>query len=185
VTTNIDKGIEHARPKQPGQIDPVNLAASPDLTRLREIVRNGNIFYLHGSVDDIDNTIFTVDSYYEFYKKPDINDFLQWIFRDEYCVLFIGYSLAEHEILQSMFLALGKRQRPEKRHFLLSPIYSKDLAEFNINRKFFDIYAVKAIPFFIDYEGYPRLHHALSKLAKLKDETKTPDLKFMEALDTV
>ena len=48
---------------------------------------------------------------------------------------------------------------------------------------FFDIYSVKAIPYFIDYEGYARLHHVLTKLIKLKDESRPPELEMLDLID--
>lgn len=184
VTTNIDKGIEEVIPNRLKK-KPINLAQEEIIPDLKGLIKNGNIFYLHGEVDDIKNTIFTVENYYKFYQKQKIHQFLKEIFRGEYCVLFIGYSLAEHEVLQNIFLSIKEEKRDEKHHFLLSPIYSKDLAEFNINKMFFDIYSVKAIPFFIDYEGYSRLYHALSKLIATKDEIRPSDLEDISLIDRV
>lgn len=189
VTTNIDRGIEGVR--RGDQRPPVNLAREPDLTRLPELLRDGNVFYLHGSVDDLDNTIFSVDNYYQLYTREGVNRFLQEIFADQYCVLFVGYSLQEHEILQNIFLAINQGRnsagvggiKREKRHYVLSPIYSKDLAEFNINRMFFDIHGVKAIPYFIDFESYGRLHHALSKLAEMKKDMEPRELDVFDEID--
>lgn len=179
ITTNIDKGIE--------TISKIDLKGKKitDLTTLGEElglidkIKDGNIFYLHGTIDHIEKTIFTVDSYLNFYSKDSavITRFLREIFSRKYSVLFIGYSLSEYEILQNIFLAAGGQSKEVDlyNHFLLAPIYSKDLAKFNIEKNYFRIFSVKAIPYFIDHESYGRLQYVLDLLRKTV-RTYRPDV---------
>lgn len=59
-------------------------------------LRNGNIFYLHGSTNALPNAILTTDQYIDFYynnPKPYLTRFSREVFSGKYCVLFFGYSI--------------------------------------------------------------------------------------------
>ena len=58
VTTNIDKGIEHVKSPDLLRKKTFDLTTLQDPSVLTDEVRNGNIFYLHGSVDAIEKTVF-------------------------------------------------------------------------------------------------------------------------------
>jgi hypothetical protein len=181
VTTNIDMGIESVGGIDIENKEIINLTTRDDDFLPSEKIRKGNIFYLHGAKDAIESTIFTVDSYINYYEgagRQLVKRFLMDLFGKDYCVLFIGYSLEEQEILQNIFMANVEENTGDKReykHFILAPIYSKDLAKFNINRMYLDIYSVRSIPYFIDYDGYDRLNFALEKLRE-HIEMYEPDL---------
>lgn len=185
VTTNIDMGFERILgPARDGKRI-ISLANEESDSIISEI-RNGNIFYLHGDLGALQQTIFTVDNYIDFYSRPVTQMFLQQIFRGDYCVLFIGYSLSEHEILQNIFLATRKKADSETaafKHFILTPLYSRDLAKFNHERDYWKIFSVRAIPYFIDHEGFGRLHHVLDKLKNLKAKRAKPRLAVLDEVD--
>lgn len=187
ITTNIDRGIESIeriglRSKE--IIDVTNYDSHSDL---REKITNGNNFYLHGTVDNIENTVFTVDRYFDFYSQKRINGFLKEIFGGRYSVLFIGYSLNEYEILQNLFLAVRNSISTVElyNHFLLTPIYTRDLAKFNIEKDYFKIFSIKAIPYFIDFEGYGRLKYVLDLLRRRIAEYKPEVLSVKREIDKV
>ncbi len=147
----------------------------------------GNIFYLHGAVKNLNKTVFVIDSYFEHYwESTKIMDFLHEIFSGAYSVLFIGYGLNEYEILQSLFRATKQRKSGEVdlyKHYLLAPIYSKDLAKFNVDKEYLKIYSVKAIPYFIDYEGYGRLKNVLRQFRKTSMEYIPKAIPIYEQID--
>lgn len=186
ITTNIDRGMERIGPEllaskkiinlPLGEIDPVNE------------LRNGNIFYLHGAIDAIDKTILTTDQYIEYYynsPKTYLKNFLQEVFVGRYTVLFLGYSLSEYEILQSIYLAAnaGRANGNETRHFLLTPIYSRDITKFNIEKRYFGIFSVQAIPYFIDHEGFARLNYVLRELRRNMQANSPATLDLMDEID--
>lgn len=188
VTTNIDKGMETVDVANSQSNKIFNLTT--DFYNSERDLQNSNTFYLHGSVDSIEDTIFTVDNYHKFYAGQDqkkstaVSKFLKDLFHTEHCVLFIGYGLEEQEILQSIFTATAKEQmgKREPRHFLLAPVYSKDLAEFNIRNMFLEIYSVKAIPYFIDYDGYGRLTDVLDMLRRTIEENRKPTIDLFDEI---
>ncbi len=188
VTTNIDKGMETVNNMKLTKKKIINATNPSPSSDLAKEIRNGNIFYLHGSVDDLRNTIFTIQSYLKFYyKSPAITHFLKKIFGGNFSVLFIGYSLSEYEILQNIFLSLDAQDKEiiQSRHFLLTPIYTKDLAKFNVEKDFFKIFSVETIPYFIDYDGYERLSDVLSSLRAKIHEYTPETLKVFKDIDEV
>ncbi len=73
-----------------------------------------NLYHIHGSVKDRTSLIFTVSEYMKRYTEPEFNIFLGKIFR-EYTVLFLGYGVAEFEILEFLLKNMPKN----KQHFML------------------------------------------------------------------
>ena len=186
ITSNIDRGIEANENIDIKGKKIVDLTCIDENYDPKQDIKNGNIFYLHGTVDNIENTIFTVDSYIQFYSSNRTQAFLKEIFKGEYTVLFVGYSLSEYEILQNIFLAINsKEDLVLYKHFLLVPIYSKDLAKFNIEKDYLKIFSVKAIPYFVDYEGYSRLKYVLDVLRKKIREYKPGVLSVFSEIDKV
>ena len=187
ITTNIDKGIERVPAEVFGARKVINLTTL-DVDPIPDL-RNGNIFYLHGSTDAIDKTVLTTDQYIEYYynrPKPDLKNFLREVFIGKYSVLFLGYGLAEYEILQNIYLAAnGHDSAPrENRHFLLTPIFSRDVAKFNVETEYFRLFSVRAIPYFIDHEGYGRLNYVLRELRK-EIQASAATLDLMREIDSV
>ncbi len=185
ITTNIDDGMGRISPERSLGKKIINLTTA-DIDPVPEL-RNGNAFYLHGSVDAIDKTILTTEQYIEYYynsPKTYLRDFLREVFNGRYAVLFLGYSLSEYEILQNIYLAAktGGGASNENRHFLLTPLYSRDIAKFNIEKEYFKIFSVRAMPYFIDHDGYSRLNHVLRELRK-KMQPSNATLDMMGEID--
>ena len=188
ITTNIDRGVETVNRKKRYLVRKkiIDLTNSKKLNPKNEI-RKENVFCLHGTVSNIEKTIFADHDYFKFYANNKINDFLQEIFRGEYSVLFIGYSLNEYEVLKNIFLAIDKQNKEIdlNNHFLLSPIYSKDIAKFNIEREYFKIFSINAKPYFIDYDGYGRLKYVLDLLKKEIEQYRPDILSVHQKIDQV
>lgn len=94
ITTNVDR---HLVAQNGYTIRPLNP---------QELVDAHGIFYLHGSVDNFDEMVFTADSYDRVYSDENIRQFLISAFRNR--ILFIGYGLREWDILHYC------RLKPEK-----------------------------------------------------------------------
>ncbi|MCI0448256.1 MAG: SIR2 family protein [Chlorobi bacterium] len=145
-------------------------------------MKNSNFFYLHGKKSRIENTIFSQDSYFKFYNDNKINEFLREIF--SYCVLFIGYSLRDYEILKNLFAtSLNSETSSNLNHYLLVPIFSKDYSEFLIRSEYFKVFSVKSIPYFLDDESYDELFNVIKQLQKLIDARRIPKDKVLKEID--
>jgi hypothetical protein len=85
---------------------------------------NTNLYHIHGSIRDRASLIFTVPAYIQRYTAdPEFSRFLGRVFR-EYTVLFLGYGVAEFEILDFILRNNPRNPALAPRHFMLSPFYS-------------------------------------------------------------
>lgn len=168
VTTNIDRGIEEVNDKLGlgGKriFDLTNIEKDLDI---KQFIRDGNIFYIHGQKDNIEDSIFTSSSYITFYQEKSIGEFLNVIFGNEFSVLFIGYSLNDYEILQNLFLSISQQKKIQYTHYILTPLFSRDFAKYEVEKEYFKIFSVKTLPYFIDYDGYEKLNEVLAKLSEI------------------
>jgi len=183
ITTNIDDGLIQFNP--PVTRQNIYDCTSKDFEIFVKddlLVRDGNIFFLHGRRNIIENTIFTIDRYLEFYKRDYINDFLKnKIFTDNNVVLFIGYGLGEWEILEYLFRSQSNNSNYSSfiNRYLLMPLYSSDYVKLNLDRIFYDFFNIITIPYFIDFEGYYKLSSSLDKLIKsINDYQPTASVVF-------
>lgn len=67
------------------------------------VLVDGGVKFIHGIVDDIENSIFTTKDYLKTYFNGGsaVKDLLGQVF-ENYTVLFIGYGLSEFAILESI-----------------------------------------------------------------------------------
>lgn len=171
ITTNIDDGLIQFNPLATGQniydctSQEFNIFIDNDL-----LVRDGDIFFLHGMRETIKDVIFTIDRYLKFYKENSyVNRFLkEKIFTEDNVILFIGYGLSEWEILEHMFRHQHKSSDSSiaVKRYLLIPLYTSEYIKFRLDSIFYDFFDLIPIPYFIDYEGYYKLSGSLDKLIK-------------------
>ena len=183
ITTNIDRGIKQFNPDATRQqiYDCTGLGFRRDLNRKRNILRDGNVFYLHGTEDNMNDTIFSVDKYLEFYQRSYILKFLkEKVFSDDNVILFIGYGLSEWEILEHIFRTTKHNQSKFHEYYVLSPIFSSEITKHHLDSTYFkDYFGISTLPYFLDHEGYKQLFVVLEKLGKaFRDCRPTTDQKF-------
>ncbi len=202
ITTNIDKLIENLGSKLKGRriINVVDkndedfsvldsfaqsvpdasrtVGDSPVISNNHYELCNGNIFYLHGSIARVQGAVLGINQYIEhYYRQKDASVFLGKVFAEDYTVLFIGYGLEEYEVLQNIYLAVNQKpSQPAKarefKHFILTGIYTSEIAKFNIQRNYFNMFSVCPIPYFIDHSGHAKLLEVLKKLIPLARECR-------------
>jgi len=80
--------------------------------------QNGGIFHLHGYIEDKKSQTWDIFDYEKRYTLI-FKRFLLEIFKN-YSVLYLGYSLDDHELLQQMAKAKKQNSQPMK-HFALLP----------------------------------------------------------------
>ena len=112
-----------------------------------EAVPAGAIIYLHGKVTQRDTIIFTTDEYNDFYEKQaSLREFLVKLFTEK-SVLFLGYSLSDKEVLQTIaksntskthYLSLANKRRDEVKNKLFSAIL---INHYNIKTIEYDVEA--------------------------------------------
>jgi len=187
ITTNIDAGIERIEAFELKNKKIFDLTDPNDIDFVSNICK-GNIFYLHGSLENIERTILTTENYMNFYfrnQRDNAKQFLREVFSGRYTLLFIGYGLRDYEILQNMFISLEQEKKLNgiKKHFVLSPIYTKQITEFEIDSEYLTLYSIKTLPYFVDYEGFDKLFEILDRFKSLIDDNRKTTNDFLREVE--
>lgn len=110
------------------------------------------LYYLHGRIDDIGESIFTTEDYIANYfsEETSVKPFLNHLFQN-YNVIFLGYSLGELPILESVMKRSGKS------HFVLMEAKYHERNVLQIKEYYYNQLGIKPIPYYTDHDGYDRL----------------------------
>jgi hypothetical protein len=168
VTTNYDKWLDDTRPAE----------ISAELKSGGESEPTA-VIHLHGSYTDPDSMVVSLKDYIEHYADQRVQAFLAAMFKN-YTVLFVGYGLAELEILDYIIRSNESlRTGPsEPRHFLLYAHRSTESVQTGFMEHFFrDQCGVGVIKYCIDAKGYPEL------LNVFKDWSSELDVRDPTTLD--
>ncbi len=114
------------------------------------------LYHIHGSISDTKSLVFTVPQYFERYKNEGFRKFLKEIFK-EYTVLFLGYGLAEFELLDFLFESFDAKQDIGLRHFILMPFYRDEVTILAGEQSYFNHMRIRVIPYQKDEKGYGQL----------------------------
>lgn len=159
---------------------------------LESKLQNGNVIHIHGSVNDENNMIVTLNDYMLHYgslskdNHPELSIFLDRIFNTKYVVLFIGYGLEEYEILEYM---LSKVKNPEKtrKHYMLYACFKEDKKLVSLLRKYYLGFGVELIPYDIGKKGYDQLITIIDKWSKVLNKLSNEQdyIQKMQFIDEV
>jgi hypothetical protein len=123
-------------------------------------IANNILYQIHGSINTIETAVMTTSQYVNNYRdEKGLRGFLERIFR-EHIVLFIGSSMQEFEIIEHCL-----KQSPFK-HFALVGTRVGEENLFRIKRAYFSEINIKAIPYYLDFQGYDRLLFILRSWAE-------------------
>lgn len=176
LTTNIDLGIVEARPKAK-RIEIFDCTLMNDLERVSsvdsDLLKDGNIILLHGTLKKIEKAILSVDTYLTYYENEKVVNLLNKIFKQgNNIILFIGYSLSEWEIIERIYRLTKKNESSKKRKagYVLTPLFSHEYTKFQLDKEYLSLFDVEPIPYFVDYDGFWKLQDILDKLSKAADK---------------
>lgn len=139
---------------------------------LESKLKNGNVIHIHGSVNNENEMIVTLNDYILHYGNlskdnyPELSIFLDRVFNTKYVVLFVGYGLEEYEILEYM-LSKVKNPQNSKSHYLLYSCYKEDYQLVNLLSKYYLGFGVELIPFDISKKGYNQLTDVIDNWASI------------------
>lgn len=172
VTTNYDKWLDDAGPedlstevKEDGEAEPAKRPAKRPKYYLREhlspalLAQRGAVIHLHGSYMDPSSMVVSLKDYIEHYADSRVQEFLAAMFKN-HTVLFVGYGLAELEILDHIIRSNEsiRTGATEPRHFLLFAVRSTESVQTRFIEHFFrDQCGVQVIPYCIDTKGHREL----------------------------
>jgi hypothetical protein len=169
VTTNYDTWLDDEVPSVAGTGTDESKPAGRPVRRPKyyapehltsdRLTERGAVIHLHGSSTVPSSMIVSLKDYIEHYADERVQNFLTEMFKN--CtVVFLGYSLAELEILDYVVRS-NKRaivDGTEPRHFLLYGHKSTENVQLAMLQRFFrEQCGVKLLPYCIDEGGYGEL----------------------------
>lgn len=198
VTTNYDKWLDEAGPEEltteppeESESQPVKGPTKRPKYYLREhltsdrLTERGAVIHLHGTYTEPSSMVVSLKDYIAHYADERVQAFLSEMFRN-YTVLFVGYGLAELEVLDHIVrsnesLAKGAA---EERHFLLYAHRSTESVQTQFMTHFFrDQCGVLVIPYCIDSKGYQELVEVFKAWSPELDVRDPTLLDFQARLD--
>jgi hypothetical protein len=192
VTTNYEDLLDTVIPAADDGVTPQEASSVPVATkrnvysRVEEFtyaaLNQGNsVFHIHGSMAAPDGMILTTRDYLTRYANHSIDGgsynenpylaFLEMLFRTKN-VLFVGYRLAELEILEYVIhkarsTTRGALAPEEPRHFLLTGFYSHELElKRSLERYYATDCGVQLLPFSLDQKGWNQLVDVLEYMSQ-------------------
>ncbi|MFM0143508.1 SIR2 family protein [Paraburkholderia sp. RL18-085-BIA-A] len=172
VTTNYDKWLDEAGPEELATEPPAESESKPvkGPTKRRKyylrehltsdrLTERGAVIHLHGTYTVPDSMVVSLKDYIAHYADGRVQAFLSEMFRN-YTVLFVGYGLAELEVLDHIVRSNESLTKgaAEERHFLLYAHRSTESVQTQFMKHFFrDQCGVQVIPYCIDSKGYQEL----------------------------
>lgn len=195
VTTNYDKWLDREAVEMPsldasGEEDsgPTKGPVARPKYYLREhltsdrLTERGAVIHLHGSYSVPSSMVVSLRDYIEHYADEGVRTFLAEMFR--HTVLFVGYGLAELEILDHIiraYKAPAGTLTEEPRHFILYAYRSSENAQTTFISRFFkEQCGVQVIPYCIDAKGYGELVDVFRSWAS-KLDVRDPTLLDLQA----
>lgn len=115
-----------------------------------------NLYHIHGSVRDRESLIFTVSKYMQMYTGKAFKRFLGRIFR-EFTVLFLGYGVAEFEILEFILRENPRNPALAPRHFMLSAFYRGEENILSYEQAYYNDLGINILGYEKDDNGYRQL----------------------------
>jgi hypothetical protein len=136
------------------------------------------LYQIHGSLNKINRTIITTEDYVRNYRdEKGLKGFLAKLFK-EYVVLFIGSGIQEFEILEHCLI------ESQNKHFALIGTQLGEDNLFRIQRGYFDGINIKAIRYYLDFQGYDRLLIVLqswvNEIAAIKKKTFYDEIRLID-----
>lgn len=187
VTTNYDEWLDDDVPPSPAQwtSQSAGVEHSPirrtvyykpqDLTAAN-LNQENTVIHLHGSIKYPRGMILTTPNYVEHYandrrtnehhEENYVLTFLEHLFRHK-TVLFIGYGLAELEILEYIIVKARTTMEAEApKHFLLQGFYSHERELMVSMRSYYHQCGIELLPFLRDQKNWRQLIDVLEAFAQ-------------------
>jgi len=152
ITTNVDNHFDN-------KFEPTHIIYREEEFTPSNIDRS-KLYHIHGSIKDKNSIIFTVPQYIKRYNNQTFRMFLEEIFR-EYTVLFVGYGVAEFELLDFLITKFKPGIERELRHFILLPFYRDEENILKIEQHYYNSMGIEVLPYEKDEKGYEQLYDVI------------------------
>jgi len=152
ITTNVDEYFD-------SKFEPTHIVYREEDFNPSNIDRN-KLYHIHGSIKDKNSIIFTVPQYIKRYNNKTFRKFLETIF-DKYTVLFVGYGMAEFELLDFLIAKFDPKKGKELKYFILLSFYRDEENILEFEEFYYNSMGIKVIPYEKDEKGYWQLYDVI------------------------
>jgi hypothetical protein len=148
-----------------------------------DLIDSEKLYHIHGSIRDHTTLVLTIPQYLERYNSEDFKAFLTRIFAEK-VVLFIGYGLAEFELLDFLIGKFGN-QKIENARFLLNPYYKGEERILEFDKQYFRDMGIAVIAYEYDDRGYEQLYHVIKSWNNTISHVSAHPHEVMKQIDEV
>lgn len=152
ITTNVDEHFD-------SKFEPTRIVYKEEDLNPSNIDRT-KLYHIHGSIRDRNSLIFTVPQYIKRYNNKPFREFLKAIF-DKYTVLFVGYGMAEFELLDFLITKFDSKKGKELKHFILLPFYRGEENILGFEQYYYNSMGISVVPYEKDERGYGQLYEVI------------------------
>jgi len=152
ITTNADEHFDN-------KFEPTRIVWREEDFNPSKIDRT-KIYHIHGSIKDKNSLVFTVHQYINRYNNQTFKMFLEKIFR-EYIVLFVGYGMAEFELLDFLITKYDPNKKQNPKHFILLPFYKGEENILEFEQYYYNSMGIRVLPYAKDNKGYGQLYDVI------------------------
>ncbi len=136
---------------------------------------NRKLYQIHGCIKNRESLIFTLPKYLERYSDKGFISLMKKLFAKN-SILFVGYGLAEFEILDFLIvksgISEGSSANDKLKHHILLPIFSYEESVFEYYKNYYKSLGIEAIRYNKDVNSYLELINVLKEWNK--DVTLSP-----------
>lgn len=155
ITTNVDTHCDGPFLDSNVVYRPENLPTG--------VIDSARIYHIHGSIRDSKTLVFSVQDYLRRYNMSGVRAFLQRVFL-EYTVLFVGYGLAELQLLELVFP--GEPNSSALNHVLLMPFYRGEERILSFECEYYRELGIEVIAYEKDERGYYQLYDVIKQWSR-------------------
>ena len=131
------------------------------------------LYHIHGSILDRESLIFTLPHYIRRYNDKTFKTFLDEIFSKKYTVLFVGYGMAEFELLDFIIEKYDSNEGKELKHFILQPFYKGENNILKFERDYYGQMGISVLGYEKDERGYHQLYEVIKNWNTEINQTST------------
>jgi SIR2-like protein len=135
-------------------------------------IDRNRLYHIHGSIRETDSLIFTVSQYIKRYRNPVFRLFLEAIIGKS-VVLFIGYGLAEFELLDFLITKFDSNKKKDLKHFILLPFYKGEINILRMRQFYYGSMGITVLGYEKDEKGYHQLYDVIKNWNKEINQTST------------
>lgn len=151
VTTNVDEHFDKLFSEKTVVHRPEELP--------QEVIDPTRLYHIHGSIRDKESIVFSVKDYLRLYHQRSVRNFLEKLFL-EHVVLFVGYGLAELQLLEYV-ITTNNVGTGELKHFYLAPLYRGEEHILEFEQAYYRELGINVIAYEKDEEGYNQLYNVI------------------------